>query len=162
MKSKLSFLCALLLVLLSSFTAIKTGNKDFKVLSASSQTVYGGAAGSPVTTQYIIRLKALRCFTMSKDSAYAEGKIDVFQIVNGESTQSDKMKLKKGNLLTLMFTIVTPSDMGGADYQMKFPGSPLAQAPIASKSGVVIRYKGGKSRYLVVEDIKVTEPVIAP
>ncbi len=162
MKQLFPVLSALIIFGLLSFTSKKATNKDFKVVSAQSQTIYGGAAGSPIVTRYTVKVKTLRAFTLSKDSAFAEGRMDAFQIMTAANTEISSIKLKKGKTATLVFTIVTPSDMGGSDQPQRFSGSPVRSLPIAAASGVVVRYRGGKSVYLPIDKVTPTEPVMAP
>lgn len=162
MKRLFPVLSAFILLGLFSFTTKKATNKDLKVVSAQSQTIYGGAAGSPVVTRYTIQLKALRSFTFMKDSAYGEGRIDAFQILTAANTEIGSVKLKKGRKATIVFTIVMPSEMGGSDQPQRFSGSPVCNLPVTSASGVLIRYKGGKSVYLPIDKVTTIEPVIAP
>ncbi|MDI1232808.1 MAG: hypothetical protein PSX81_00845 [bacterium] len=135
---------------------------DFKLISATKMVMMGGAAGSPTITQYKITLKVQRSFTFIGDSAFAEGRMDRLTIISDTSANMQNIKLKRGQLLHLTFSIVQASDNGNNNTGLVFSSSPLAAVPIASKSGVVIRYRNGQRRYFNIVGINTQLPVYAP
>ncbi len=136
-------------------------NKDFQVVSASSQTSFGGIAGSPVTTLYTIRIKALRSFTLVADSIFVDHKIDRFSIVKDSFHHVDTMKLKKGKIVEINLLIKSESAMGGGNYQVKIPGSREAEPP-KGYSGLVMRYWGGKCRHLAIKTVEKKPDLMMP
>jgi hypothetical protein len=140
----------------------KKAVKEFTLVSATQQATYGGVEGSPIVTRYTIKLKALTAFTMTCDSAYAAGRMDKFIILGDSSQDLDKLKLKKGKVLTIAFDIVVPSETGYNNYVGRFNGSPEVKVPVSSATGVVLRYKGGKSKYFGVAQIFTQPSVYAP
>lgn len=147
---------------LFSFTPRKEVNKDLVLVSAVKQTIIGGVAGSPAITRYTIKVKSKRSFTIISDSAFAEGKIAMFEIQKDSFTATSQKYLKKGYTAVIGFSLVIPTEMGGSNYPVIIEGSPSAKCPIASGTGVVIRYKGGKSKYLDITKIKESETLYAP
>lgn len=142
-----------------------TNNKtvaDFKLVSATKMVTMGGAAGSPTYTQYQITLKAQRSFNLTCDSAFADGRITALLISSDTSYQLKTKKVKKGQLINLNFTIVQASDNGNNNTGLHFNSSPEAKLPIASKTGVVLRYYNGQKKYFNVSAIKTLQPVYAP
>ena len=151
--------------LLSGFKPVKpvvSKNKDFQVVSASSQATFGGVAGSPVTTLYKVRIKALRSFTLTSDSAFAEGRIEKFHILRDSFSTVSSLSVKKGKTIEIVFEVKTETEMGGSDYQLKIPGSRVAKPPFANENGVIIRYKGGKSKYLIIKKIEKKPDILMP
>ncbi|MEZ4804690.1 MAG: hypothetical protein R2852_04190 [Bacteroidia bacterium] len=149
----------LLSLLVLSFECVKDKNRDFKVLKTEKQVIYGGLPGSPVVAHYSIQVKARRDFQIELDSGWADGKIDQL-FVSIDSFHSDtKAELKKGEIVNLYFDIKTESEIGGGDYQYKVPGSLDAKPPIELKKGILIRYSGGKHKYLTINDISILEPI---
>ena len=159
---RLSLILTILVVLgLCAFTSNKT-IADFKLVSATKMVTMGGAAGSPTYTQYKITLKAQRSFTLACDSAYADGRITSLSISSDTSYQLKTKKVRKGDVLKLQFSIVQASDNGNNNTGLQFSSSPAAKVPIASKTGVVLRYSNGQKKYFNVSAIKTLQPVYAP
>lgn len=147
---------------LCAYRAPKSCKKDLQLLSAEKQTIFGGVAGSPVVTIYKFKLKAKRSFTFHADTAWAEGKYDAMRIDTDSLGIVSALHLKKGQILTMHFEIRSESSMGGGDYQITDPGSPQGKAPVKHQDEVVVRYKGGKCKYLFISNIKTIETIFAP
>ena len=145
-----------------SFKPVKVKNKDFQVISATKQTIYGGVAGSPVTTSFVIRLKALRSFTLTADSLFSDNKADRFGIMKDSFNQVDVMKVKKGQTIDIVASIKTATEMGGSDYQLKIPGSPDSITPKEVAEGVMLRYYGGKNKCLIIKTVIKKQDIFMP
>lgn len=155
------------LLLLGLFSMAATCKKvkvkpEFTLISAEKQTRFGGVAGSPVVTRYTIKLKTTAAFNFICDSAFAEDKKDKFTIQKIDFTTVDSMKVKKGKLITIVFDITTASDFGSPDFPTRFESSPSAKVPLESKTGIVLRYKGGKQRYFAIQSITEQPAIYAP
>ncbi len=131
-------------------------------MSASKQTTFGGVSGSPVTTQYRIKIKALRSFTLVTDSIFAENRIDRFSIVKDSFHMVDTFRLKKGKTVEIIMELKTESEMGGGNYQVKIPGSRVTKPPFSTDQGLVIRYFGGKCNYLIVKQVQKKPDILMP
>jgi hypothetical protein len=149
----------LLSVLVLSFECVKDKNRDFKVIKTEKQVLYGGLPGSPVVAHYSIQLKVRRNFSIELDSAWADGKIDQLFVAIDSFNSDTKAEFKKGEIVNLYFDIKTESEIGGGDYQYKLPGSLEAKPPIEVKKGILLRYSGGKRKYLTINDISNLEPI---
>ncbi len=159
---RFSLILTIIVVLgLCAFTSTKT-IADFKLVSATKMVTMGGAAGSPTYTQYQITLKAQRSFTLTCDSAFADGRITSLLINSDTSYQLKTKKVKKGQLVKLNFTIVQASDNGNNNSGLQFSSSPEAKVPINSKSGVVLRYYTSQKKYFNVSSVNTQLPVYAP
>lgn len=156
------FTILVLVILLSAFKSKDKCNKEFKLISVTSQTSYGGAAGSGSATTYRIKLKAKRAFTMTSDSGFAQGKADKLIMLKDSFNISDTLQLKKGQIFEVYFVIREEVQMGGGDYQLIIPGSNTAKAPVNTKNGAVIRYGGGKDKTMTFSTIKQLETIYAP
>jgi hypothetical protein len=132
------------------------------VISAYSQTSFGGIAGSPVTTLYIIRIKALRSFTLVADSIFAENRIEAFRILKDSFHLSDTCQMKKGMVIELTVSIRKEATMGGGDHQELIPGSRITEPPFAPGNGVLVRYRGGKSKYLLIKTVQKKPDLLMP
>ncbi|NQW41905.1 MAG: hypothetical protein HQ463_00535 [Bacteroidetes bacterium] len=162
MKIKLNILL-LLIPLIGVTSKVKFGkNLDFEVIKATKQTIVGGVYGSPMVTNYTLNLKALRTFTIVTDSGYAEGKIDNLNITNDSNQIVKKAICKKGKSYVLYFSIITPIETNSNFPSDVFVGSREQKIPIKSSTGILMRYKGGKSKYLVLSKIVTNETVYAP
>jgi hypothetical protein len=150
------------LMVVFGFKPDKPCNRDFKVISAQKQTFYGGVAGSPVVTVYKLTLKAKHKMLLTTDSAWAEDRIDQVVIDVDSFTTLNSHRVKRGEIVHLRFEIRSDSELGGGDYQMKVPGSRSAKAPLDVKKGIVLNYRGGKSKTLVFSDITTLETVFYP
>jgi hypothetical protein len=149
-------------MVVSGFKPEKPCNRDFKVVKATKQTFYGGVAGSPVVTVYKLTLQTKRKMLLTPDSAWAEDRIDQVVIDVDSFTTVNSHRVKRGETVHLRFEIRSDSEIGGGDYQMKIPGSRAAKAPVNVKNGVVLQYKGGKHKTLVISDITTLETVFYP
>ncbi len=156
----------LFFLLVLSLTLFSFQNKkfvtDFKVISASKKLMVGGAAGSPLITYYYIDVKANRNLTMVCDSAFADGRIDKFTVLVDTFKHLDQLKIKKGQMVHLTFSIIQPTQVGNQNYGLRIAGSPEAVPPIPTKTGVVLRYEGGNCRFLTISKINTLEPMYAP
>ena len=143
-------------------SAKKPVNQDLQVISAEKQTVYGGVYGSPIVTNYKIVLKSKRNFTIIVDSVYAEGKKDELKLLKDSFNHTKTLKLKKNQSLTMYFYISTVSDVPN-QTNPQFSGSRTAASPIKiTNEQALFYYKGGKSKYLIVSNIKKNETIFAP
>jgi hypothetical protein len=146
---------------LFAFTTNKTV-ADFKLVSATKMVTMGGAAGSPTVTHYQLSLKVQRSFSLRCDSAFADGCISQLLITSDTSNQLQTKKVRKGEVIKLQFSIEQASDNGNNNTGLQFNSSPAAKVPIASKTGVVLRYYNGQKKYFNVSAIKTLQPVYAP
>ena len=107
---RLSLILTILLVLgLSAFTSNKN-IADFKLISATKMVRMGGAAGSPIVTEFNVTLKAQRSFTVTCDSAFGEGRMDRLTI---KCDTSNNLQMKKRcSRITVAHTRSTPSISG--------------------------------------------------
>jgi hypothetical protein len=151
-----------LLMVVFAFKPSEPCNRDFKVLSAQKQTFYGGVAGSPVVTVYKVTLQAKRKMLLTSDSAWAEDRIDQLVIDVDSFKTVNSHRVKRGETVHLRFENRSDSEIGGGDYQMKVPGSRQNKAPFDVKNGIVLSYKGGKSKTLVINNITTLETVFYP
>lgn len=159
----MKYLIGLIIVFqIFSCKSVPYKNKDFDVLEANKQTIFGGVSGSPVVTIYKMKIKALRNMTFYCDSAWAEGKKSDVLIDVDSFKMASQYTVKKGDTLLIHFEIRSESEMGGGNYQTKIPGSIEEKAPIEVTNGAVMEYKGGKSKYLVFNTITVIETIYAP
>lgn len=147
---------------LMSSTGIKDKNKDFKLISASIQTSYGGAAGSGSVSTYTMRLKALRSFTLICDSGYGAGRRSELYIMQDSFHQASTLKVRRGQIIRLRFSIRDAVYMGGGDHQFVLPGSDSSALPIKSATGVAIRYRGGKNKVMAINKLQIETPIFAP
>ena len=99
---------------------------------------------------------------LTPDSAWAEDRIDQVVIDVDSFKTVNSHRVKRGETVHLRFEIRSDSEIGGGDYQMKVPGSRENKAPIDVKNGLVLSYKGGKSKILVINDITPLETVYYP
>lgn len=152
----------LMLMLSLAFTKKEDRNKDFRILSASIQTSYGGAAGSGSVSTYTIRLKARRSFVLNCDSGYAAGRKSQLYVMADSIQMVSSKKVKCGEEVILKFSIQDEVYLGGGDYQMVIPGSDSSAIPIMSKTGVAIRYSGGKNKLMAINKLSISTPIYAP
>lgn len=150
------------LVLMFAFQTVKDKNKDFQVISATKQTSFGGVAGSPVSTNYLIKIIALRTMTLKADSIFAEGRIDRFYILKDSFNLLNSLKLTKGKTIEISVTIKSDSEMGGGDYQIKIPGSRATNPPFAVENSIIMRYSGGKNKYLTIRSVQKKPDILMP
>jgi len=142
--------------------AKKPVNQDMQVISAEKQTVYGGVFGSPIVTNYKIEMKSKRNFTLSVDSVYAEGKKDELKLLKDSFNNTTTLKLKKNQIFTMYFYISNVSDVPH-QTNPQFSGSRAATPPIKmTNEQALFYYKGGKGKYLMVNNIKIKETIYAP
>jgi hypothetical protein len=155
-------LLSALIIVLFAFKPTNEKNKDFVVISASKQTIFGGAPGSGISTLCSLKIKALRSFTLICDSAYADNRIARYYVIQRVVHPKDTLKVKKGTVLEILFSIKTESEMGGGDHQVKNPGSRETNPPIAGHKGIILRYYGGKCNYLSVNNVEKRDDIILP
>lgn len=137
-------------------------NLDFTFVSGTYQSLYGGVAGSGSSTTYTIKLKANRSFKMICDSAFAMGKIDAIYIVKDSVSQVGSMSIKKGMMYNFVLHIKSESQIGGGDFQQVIPGSRDAKKPKNQTGALILRYKGGKNKYLNINGLTKLDPIFAP
>lgn len=143
-------------------SAKKPINQDLQVLSSEKQTVFGGVFGSPVVTNYKIELKSKRNFTLTVDSIFAEGKKDELKLLKDSFHYTNTLKLKKNQKITMYFSISNVSDVPN-QTNPQFSGSRTATSPIKmTNDQALFYYKGGKSKYLMLSNIKKKETIYAP
>lgn len=152
----------LLIFTLCSGKSPESCNRDFSVIRAEKQSLFGGVAGSASVTVYTVTLKSRRSFTFTPDTAWAEGKKDGIYIEIDSFNRAGTLKVRKGQMLRVRFEIRSESTMGGGDYQLHDPGSPAGTPPVKHRSEAMLRYSGGKCKYLFFKDIKMLETIYAP
>ncbi|MES2616490.1 MAG: hypothetical protein V4613_01345 [Bacteroidota bacterium] len=162
MKQFVTYFFILLGIISLSASQKKAVKCDFVLISAQKQTSYGGVAGSPVVTRYVVKIKPLRSFKFVADSAYAEEKIDKFTVQKKDFSTVDSLYINKGKVITIVFDITTATDFGSLDFPSKFESSPTRKTPVTSATGIVIRYKGGKHRYFDINKVTEMPAVYAP
>ncbi len=137
-------------------------NLDFVILSASKQVINGGVYGSPKVSNYTLKIKAIRSFTFTADTAYAEGRKNKITILNDSNQIVKKCKVIKNKTYTVFFSIATPTQTDSNFPENNFLGSPEGKCKIKSPTKTVVLYKGGKSKYLLPAKISALEEVHAP
>jgi len=134
-------------------------NKDFTVISATQKTTYGGVRGSPIVTEYRIKLRAKRGFDFSTDSAHYLGKKDVFNIVKSDFSYLKSIKLKSKQELDLLFVTKTDTEIFSGDTSEIYPGSLNSELKTEDTKNFILFYNGGKSKCLKISSIK-KEPTV--
>lgn len=134
-------------------------NKDFTVISATQKTTYGGVRGSPIVTEYRIKLKAKKGFDFSTDSAHYMGKKDVYNIVKSDFSYLKSIKLKSKQEVDLLFVTKTDTEIFSGDTSEIYPGSLNSELKIEDTKNLILFYKGGKSKCLQISVIK-KEPTV--
>lgn len=153
----------IVIFLLSSFQVKKVEkNLDFTFVSGTYQSLYGGVAGSGSSTTYSFKLKANRTFKMVCDSAFAMGKIDALYIFKDSVNRVSSMSIKKGTTYNFVLYIKSESQIGGGDFQQIIPGSRDAKKPKNQTGALILRYKGGKNKYLNINGLTKLDPIFAP
>lgn len=152
-----------LYVVLTSFLCKKPGNRDFRILQAEQQTIFGGVAGSPVVTVYRVVLLTKRKMTFTPDTGWAEGKADAIILELDSFRTAEKKVCQKKDTVRLYFEIRTESNLGGGDYQLHVPGSRETQPPEKGEAGSIwIRYAGGKDKLLNISNLIKRDTIMAP
>ncbi len=126
------------------------------------QTSYGGAAGSGSVSTYTIRLKARRNFEIQCDSGYGAGRRAELYIKVDSIQLASSRRIKRGQTVTMTFSIRDEVYVGGGDFQMVIPGSDSSAAPGGTKTGVSIKYLGGKSSTMAINKLSISTPIFAP
>lgn len=137
-------------------------NLDFKIISTSKQVINGGVYGSPIVSNYTLKIKALSSFVLTADTAFAEGRKDKITILNDSNQIVKKSKILKNKIYTVYFSIITPTSTNNNFPENNFTGSPEGNCKIKSPLQIVLMYKGGKSKYLIPLKINNTNTVYAP
>jgi hypothetical protein len=158
------FYLFLILIFISAFKCKQPLNKnsDLVLKSATKMKYYGGVYGSPMVTVYTLKMEVKRDFNITCDSSYAEDKIDELIIQIDSFNTGKQATLKKGQLLTCILSLKTESVQNAGDFQITIPGSLPRKAPIEVPQSVYLKYQGGKSKGLIINDITELKPLMAP
>ncbi len=158
------FYILFIILLISAFKCKQPLNKnsDFVLKSATKMKYYGGVYGSPMVTVYTLQMEVKRGFEMVCDSSYAEGKIDELIIQIDSFNTSQSAILQKSQLVTCILSLKTESVQNAGDFQVITPGSLDRKAPTDIPKSVCLKYKGGRSNMLIINDIIELKPLMAP
>jgi hypothetical protein len=158
------FYLLFMLIFISAFKCKEPLNKnsDLVLKSATKMNYFGGVYGSPMVTIYTLKMEVKRDFNIICDSSFAEGKIDELIIQIDSFNTAKQATLKKGQLLTCILSLKTESVQNAGDFQITIPGSLQRKAPTEVPKSVYLKYQGGRSKGLIINDITELKPLLAP
>lgn len=165
MKSKLNIgLLLAVFIFASAATKPKVYYKSgtFKISGATSQTIYPGVQGAPITNKYTISLTLKKARTLVIDSAWVDG-VAVACLLLPENN-STEMKFEKGNRFTLFVeTIKGTNDSQPLPEGVVLEGPKMANPPAKHTGKLLFRYKMfDQIYYFSVKNFKVVDNVYAP
>ncbi len=136
-------------------------NADFKCIEASEQTLYPGIYGAATSNSFKIKLVVLRKFKLKLDSAFAKGKVEKYVIGRNKIQYDSFIFLKPKDTIDLFFNF--------RDYPLMPNGENMGES---SKNGLppikinhnqaLLKYFGGKNKWLIINNITKKEEIFAP